>query len=362
MGKGDFLSRMKRSISIDLLIRPGLSNFLVLLFIWYLAISVYIQSSNPVMSIAERYLYYTKFSWPNFLLTYALFIYIIPHYLGSKQYRNLLLVTAASMVVFIVIRYFNNLHWMPDYYKSWNRNMEIVPQSPGKIFLTEFFRVLQFVLIAYALRFYVEWRLNEVNRKKLENEKLKAELSSLRYQFNPHFLLNAMNNIYYLSLVKSAQTPEAIMKLSELMRYVLHEKEEQVLLKREIEHLKSFLDFHTYRYPGYETELKIEVPENGLMTLVPPLLFITFIENVFKHGSHNNEKCPTKISIRAHDKQLTYQVINMVSEKKTDHGQRHTGLENLRKRLDLLYGKKYSMHTESGDSQYLAVLSIPLEQ
>lgn len=362
MGERDFFTRVKRKISIDLLIRPGLANFFVLLFVWYLAITVYIQWSNPVMSLTERYLYYTKFSWPNFLLTYILFIYIIPHYLHSKQYWHLAMATAVSMAVFIVVRYFNNLNWMTDYYKSWNRNMEIVPQAPGTIFLNEFFRVLQFVLIAYALRFYVEWRLNEQNRKKLENEKLKAELSSLRYQFNPHFLLNAMNNIYYLSLVKSEQTPEAIMKLSELMRYVLHEKEEQVLLKREIEHLKSFLDFHTFRYPGYQTELKIDVPDNGLMTLVPPLLFITFIENVFKHGSHSNEKCPTKISICARDKQLTYQVVNMVSEKKTDHEQRHTGLENLRKRLDLLYGNKYAMHTESGNSQYLAVLSIPLEQ
>jgi hypothetical protein len=361
MGNGDLISRIKSNASIDLLIRPGLLNFIILLIIWYLGISFYIQSSNPVLSPGERYLYYTKFSWPNFLVSYTFFIFIIPHYLRSKEYGKLFLVTAAVIVLFMGVRYFNNLHWMPDYYKAWNKNMEIVSMAPRVIFLNEFLRVLEFVLLAYALRFYVEWRLNEQNRKKLENEKLKAELSSLRYQFNPHFLLNAMNNIYYMSLVKSEQTPEAIMKLSELMRYVLHEKEDRVLLKREIEHLKSFMDFHTFRYPDYQAELKVDVSENGLMALVPPLLFITFMENVFKHGGLNNKNNPTKISISANENQLIYRVVNAVSDKRQEQVQTHTGLANLRKRLDLLYGNKYTMLTESRESQYLAFLSIPLE-
>lgn len=351
-----FLGWCRRHFSTHWLTRPGITNFLIFLVIWYLLISLYIPSTGGEISSKELYLYYTRYSWPNFLLSYVLFIFVIPHYLKRKAYQTLFAITFVLMILFVVIRYRNNIYWDPNYYGSPSGRTSLLSIFPG-----ELFRVFQFTMVAFAFRFYLEWRIGEDRKSELEFEKLRAELSGLRYRMNPHFLLNSMNNIYYLSMVNSSQTPQAIMKLSELLRYTLHEKEDRVLLKREIEHLQTFLDFHLIRYPDYQMDVQVSVSEHHQMAMVPPLLFITFAENAFKHGDPNTSDFPTRISIQTTDNTLHYEVENRINTHGTALEKNHTGLITLQKRLFLHYGTSFSMDTKVRDSIFTAALHIPLQ-
>ena len=352
-------SRWNVQFPISLLTRPGVINFLLFLAVWYLFISLYIPSGKGFTPL-ERYLYYTKFSWPNFVLSYLMFIAIIPYYLHRRAYRALVLVSLGVMVLFVLIRYVNNLFWDPEYYSDALSGSADNHAPLLRILLAEFFRVFQFTMVAFAFRFYLEWRLGEENKSKLEYEKLKAELSGLRYRMNPHFLLNSMNNIYYLSMVNSSQTPQAIMKLSELLRYTLHEKEERVLLKRELEHLHTFLDFHLIRFSDYQLDVQEDVPEKFHLAMVPPLLFITFAENAFKHGDSDTGGAPIRIRITVKEQQLHYRVENRINQQGSSLEKTHTGLVTLQKRLFLHYGNDFQMRTEARDSIFTAELSLPL--
>ncbi len=116
------------------------------------------------------------------------------------------------------------------------------------------YNTLSIIFIAFAYRLMIAWFLQEKIRKELENQKLQAELSFLKMQVNPHFLFNALNNIYSLAVMeKSKKTGDSIMKLSELMRYVLYEKEDaenKVSLDKEIRHINSYIDLEKLRHPG----------------------------------------------------------------------------------------------------------------
>jgi len=352
---------MKRKYSIDLFIKPGILNFFILLAIWYLLITFYTITADPNTSMIELYLFYTKYSWPNFLLSYLLFIFVIPIFLKKKNYKTLLLVTICVMVLFVAIRYINNVYWSPDYYYTTTRDKKLILESPLAIFVQEFIKAFQFTVVPFAFRIYIEWRINQENKSRLENEKIKAELQSLRYQLNPHFLLNSMNNIYYLSMIKSDQTPNAVMKLSEMLRYILYEKKDYVLLQSEIDYLKAYLDFHKLRFPDDEIDFRVDISETEAEALVPPLIFITFLENAFKHGKVGTKENPTKISIEIKDGFLSYTVENIIELNVDDRLEGGSGLENFRKRLDLIYGKEYTMTTNQRGNKYIAQIKIPIQ-
>ena len=352
---------MKRKYSIDLFIKPGLLNFFILLAIWYLLIAFYTITADPAASLTELYLFYSKYSWPNFLVSYLLFIFVIPFFLKRKKYNALLFATLGTILLFVVIRYFNNVHWDPEYYYTTGRDKKVFLESPKAIFVQEFIRVFQFTIVSFAFRIYVEWRINEENKSKLENEKIKSELQSLRYQINPHFLLNSLNNIYYLSLIKSDKAPSAIMKISEMLRYILYEKKDFVFLRTEIEYIKSYLDFHMLRFPLDVIDLKIVISETEADELVPPLIFIAFLENVFKHGKAGTSENPTKIDIDIIEGFLTYSVQNIIEKERELSESGGSGLDNLKKRLELIYGDNFTLNTTLRDNTYFAVLKIPMQ-
>lgn len=352
---------MKRKYSIDLFIKPGILNFFILLAIWYFLISFYTITADPTSSLKELYIFYSKYSWPNFLVSYLLFIFVFPFYLKKKNYKALLFASLVTMMLFVAIRYFNNVHWDPGYYYTTGRDKKVFLESPKAIIVQEFIRVFQFTIVSFAFRIYIEWRLNEENKNRLENEMIKAELQSLRYQINPHFLLNSMNNIYYLSLIKSEQAPNAIMKLSEMLRYILYEKKDFVPLGSEIEYIKAYLDFHMLRFSDDKIDFKIDISATEANVLVPPLIFITFLENTFKHGKAGTSENPTKINININEGFLYYSIQNLIEKEREFIESGGSGLVNLKKRFNLIYGNNYFLNTATIDDTYFAELKIPIQ-
>ncbi len=200
---------------------------------------------------------------------------------------------------------------------------------------------------------------DEQTLKELEHKRLQSELEYLKYQINPHFFMNTLNNIHALVDIDAAKAKKALVELSKLMRYVLYETSNKtVLLSREIQFLDNYIELMKLRYINkvdIEIALPIEVPE----VQIPPLLFISFIENAFKHGVSYRKDSFIHISMEMERDKLLFRCSNSNWQK--EDGQYHgIGLENIRKRLRLLFGNDYTLSIDETDDRFNVLLIIPL--
>ncbi len=202
----------------------------------------------------------------------------------------------------------------------------------------------------------------ERTRQIIEHEKVNTELSFLKSQVNPHFFFNTLNNIYSLAVTKSDNTAPAVMKLSSIMRYILSETQSQfVPLQNEIDFIKNFIDLQLVRLTDkvsvdfrYEGEIADKV--------VAPLMFIPFIENAFKYGVSTKEETSIKIALWVSDISIRLDVINtIVKAEKTIHETTGIGINNVKRRLELLYPDKYKLNISEIDNQFFVQLEIILK-
>lgn len=228
--------------------------------------------------------------------------------------------------------------------------------APVRAMLT----ILVYLLLGMGYAYMKDWFIKDRHTRILEKEKLQAELTLLRYQLNPHFLFNTINDIYYLALIKSDKTADAILKVSDLLRYVLNEKEDEVSLDKEINHLKEFVRLQQFRFPDQFICVKMEVAEDIHHYQVAPLLLLTFVENAFKHGEPGTQEEPLQIRLDVHDKLLTYEVSNKVNGNITKDATTGIGLNNLRRRLSLLYPNRHQLSLKEENGYFTAHLQIEL--
>ncbi|TXF86324.1 hypothetical protein FUA23_19590 [Neolewinella aurantiaca] len=197
-------------------------------------------------------------------------------------------------------------------------------------------------------------QLREQQKQALIVENQRTELAFLRSQINPHFLFNTLNNVYSLFFQRSDKALRVIERLTVMLRYGLYEKAERVPLRKEVEHLVNFIELEKLRL-DFEPDISLNLPDDDTLAEVPPLLLITFAENAFKHGDLRQ---PLSIDLRADATTLTYAVTNHYGDKRKpqDGG---IGIENLRKRLSLLYGDRATMDASKSADTYRAHLQIP---
>lgn len=200
----------------------------------------------------------------------------------------------------------------------------------------------------------------------LEQQNTKQELEQLRYQINPHFFMNTMNNIHALVDIDKERAKESIVELSRLMRYALYEGSETMVdVNHEIEFLKMYVSLMKLRYSN-KVEVVCNMPQtNSAGIVVPPLLLATFVENAFKHGISYMHKSFVHIEMKIDEEEGTiiFSCINSLPQK-TDmpHEKKHhgIGLENVRKRLHLQYGDSFELKIKTTDSsQYAVTLTLP---
>ncbi len=227
---------------------------------------------------------------------------------------------------------------------------------------TNIYFTLSIIFIAFAYRLMVAWYFHEKIRKELENQKLQAELSFLKMQVNPHFLFNALNNIYSLAVIeKSRKTGDSIMKLSELMRYVLYEKEDaehKVSLDKEIRHINSYIDLEKLRHEG-DIFINFSMEGDILGKRIAPLLLFPLIENSCKHGLLTDPDKPVDIYLKVSDHQLDFTIENFSNNYQKD-SVGGIGIPNVQKRLDLLYGKNHSLNVTKSGEKFIVNLQLPL--
>jgi hypothetical protein len=209
-----------------------------------------------------------------------------------------------------------------------------------------------------GIRLNTEWNRAETLRRESENARLNAELSQLKSQINPHFLFNTLNGIYTLTLSKNDAAPDAVMKLSQLLRYVIADTDTDfVPLEKDLEHLHHFIDLHRMRLtPKTSVALRMEGDPAGKK--IAPLLLLPFVENAFKFGSSAREDSPIDIDIRIEASTLHFECRNTVRNRQSDSP--GIGLTNTRRRLDLLYPGRYSLESAETGGVYVVKLRIDL--
>ncbi len=242
-------------------------------------------------------------------------------------------------------------------------------QLPEKDLVFEWFWVwnhLRMVVITGIYSILIRYMINAFEAQKIRdeliNQRQASELALLKLQVNPHFLFNTLNNIYSLVYQRSDEAPEAVMKFSSIMRYVLYETNaEKVLLDREIEYLKSYIELQKLRIRQADfVSLEIE-GETGEIT-VAPMMLIPFVENAFKHGSKNHQP-GIIIRLVAEKQMIRFSVANYIKKNQLQHEKEDSGLglANIRRRLELIYPGKHNLKIIQNDDQFQAILFLFLQ-
>lgn len=226
------------------------------------------------------------------------------------------------------------------------------------VFDNLYFTIYNFVAIAFFAGQYE--RFKKLKEKELKLQARNAELSFLKSQINPHFLFNNLNNIYTLVYQHSANALPAISKLSELLRYMLYQKDDFVPLVKEIEYLHHFIDLQLLRY-DYVPETVINIPTDIDPRLkIIPLSLIPFVENAFKHGDLKDPEHPLAISLEVKQDLLIFKAGNQKSTNRKD-ATGGIGLENIQKRLELLNPEKYNLVINETATHFYVELKMVID-
>lgn len=292
-------------------------------------------------------------------LVYFLFFLFFP---SSEKTRPMGLTIPLSLVGFAAAVVMRRLVLV---YVSIPRVFRITDEPPQAIFeltlLNSSFIELLFIsgvaVSIKAFRLRTRWREREKN---LINEKLESELKFLKTQINPHFLFNTLNNIYALARKQSERTPEAVLKLSKLMRFMLYEaSKKHILLVEEIRIINDYLELERMRYNGrLNIVFKHELDDDS--QTIAPLLIIHFVENAFKHGaSEARFEAKILISVKLEKGMLTTEIVNTKEEPGATDDREKIGLRNIRRQLELLY-PAHHLEIKEGPLDYAVRLTLPL--
>jgi two-component system LytT family sensor kinase len=314
-----------------------------------------ITHDNSKISLAGLFAIFVAFGSVNIGLFYLNFLYLIPKFLDNKKYKFYTLTLIGCIIVFALGKY-----GLTILFKSLIIKYDEGHQASFiSYFIGSAITNIFFLFLSTALKFSIDWFLNERVQRDLENQRLSAELAFLKSQINPHFLFNSLNSIYSLAYQKSDTTPEAILKLSEIMRYMLYESNDnKVDLAKELLYLQNYIDLQKIRFGNKAfVDFKI-IGEVGNQKIVP-LILIAFIENAFKHGVANDPSVPIRLLINLDGTHLHFYMENKKHMHNRD-AEGGIGLNNVKRRLDLLYPGKYTLTIQDETDIYTCELSLVL--
>lgn len=241
------------------------------------------------------------------------------------------------------------------------------PPNFPRILFTLIYSLIAILMVGFniAIRLIFQSFRDEERMKELEREKLKTELQYLKYQINPHFFMNTLNNIHALVDIDTEEARTSIIELSKLMRYVLYEANNSMIsLAKELQFQDNYVNLMKLRFIN-KVHIEIDIPESIPEVQVPPLLFITFIENAFKHGISYRKESFIKLKLQideANNKIIFYSSNS--NWKKVEDKHHGIGLDNVKKRLNLIYGKDFtlSINNNKEKNTFDVLLIIPLRR
>jgi two-component system LytT family sensor kinase len=291
------------------------------------------------------------------LVYFNLFV-LIPKYVLKKKYYHYTLSLLLSLIGVYLLKtgmtYFiisENI-W-PEAnreYKPFEIN-HIVAVCIGELYV---------LAMASSVYLTLTWLKERDRNRALREEQFKIKLKYLKNQIQPHFFFNTLNNLYALSLESSNKVPDVIIKLSKLMEYVLYDIEgtKFVPLIKEIDYIQNYIEIEKLRFDNVEVAINIE--SNIDEVKVPPLLFISLLENAFKHGGYNNKQLKIKINCKIVDNFLHFEIINNFVLSHSIKSSKGIGLTNTKKRLKLIFKNNFSLEHKVKFNYYIIQLQIPI--
>lgn len=291
------------------------------------------------------------------LVYFNLFI-LVPRYVLKKKYYQYSLALLLSLALVYLLKtgmtyYLISEDIWPEAnreYKPFDIN-HIVAVCIGELYVLG---------IASSVYLTFTWLRERDRNRALREEQFKIKLKYLKNQIQPHFFFNTLNNLYALSLESSNKVPDVIIKLSKLMEYVLYEIEgtKFVPLIKEIDYIQNYIEIEKLRFENVEVNINIESNIDDIK--VPPLLFISLVENAFKHGGLNNNRLKIKINCKIIDGWLHFEILNNFVHSPTLTPQKGIGLTNTKKRLKLIFKNNYTLEHKVKFNYYIILLKIPL--
>ncbi|OYU80716.1 MAG: hypothetical protein CFE23_08330 [Flavobacterium sp. BFFFF1] len=280
----------------------------------------------------------------NVVLFYFNFLYVVPKYFMKKRWK---MYSAAFLVIFSVYIYLFVfvISMPPPGFKEFDqlplKFREALGDNPKFNFFPGFIFFTLMISVSSFLKFVEVWNENSKKNREIENANRTIELNFLKSQLKPHFFFNSLNTIYSLSIAKSEKTSEAILNLSELMRYIVMDKKDssinrKVKLEDELNYISNYIELQKLRFTNnnfvaFLTSGKVDDVE------IYPLLFISFIENAFKYGVHPTDQSIISITFSIEQKKLKFEVTNDIHFQQNSYDSFELGNENSIRRLNLYY-------------------------
>jgi two-component system LytT family sensor kinase len=296
----------------------------------------------------------------NILIFYSVSEYFIPKFSIHRKTTKIIFQIALLLVIS------TSIESLIDYF-FFSAKFSTAEEPFGSQLITNTVFNLIFLSIALAYGFIKSWIKNERLKQKLREEKLSAELDFLKGQINPHFLFNVLNTAYSSSVSHGDEVTSGIIeKLSGLLRHMLYESNSDFVdMDKEIEYIQNFISLQQLRLSN-ELAVKIDFNINGdfAKVMIAPLILVPFIENAFKHGIKLTEQCHIQISLTHRDNQLIFKVQNSnfpgIEKKSNQHS--GIGLENVKRRLELLYPSRHLLTITNDKDLFSIDLQIQLKK
>jgi len=298
-----------------------------------------------------------------FFLIFLVNNFLFFRYFKNKKYLTYAVVVLSSVVIFSILASFNiEIFRMLDIPRP---RMPRPQPGNGQIeFFNKFFYNVIFCILVLgfnnAFKIMTIWFEDRRDFEKLQKEKLQVELEVLKNQISPHFLMNTLNNIHALIDYDKEIAKESVVKLSKLMRVLLYDSNnENYSIRNEIQFLNDYLGLMKIRVHE-NVDIKFEYPLNIADVKIPPLLFVSFVENAFKHGIKANGDSYVHIVMTTQNDKILFSVSNSKSGKTKEEQNSQIGLENSRRRFDAIFKDNYSFDISDNIDNFTVKIGIPL--
>ncbi len=292
------------------------------------------------------------------LVYFNLFV-LVPRYIIKPKYFKFTIALFSSLMLVYVLKtsltfYLISQNIWPEAnreYKPFDVN-HIVAVSIGELYV---------ITMASSIYLMMIWLQEKEQNRALKEEQFKIKLKYLKNQIQPHFFFNTLNNLYALSLEASDKVPEVILKLSNLMEYVLYEVKgsKPIPLIKEIEYIQNYIEIEKLRYENVDLRINIDSDIDDVK--VPPLLFISLIENAFKHGGIDKDQLKIKINCKITTNGfLNFEVINSYRPLINNSKNQGIGLSNTKKRLKLIFKNNFTLVQKTKFNYHIIIMQIPI--
>ena len=299
----------------------------------------------------------------SFCLFYFNYLFLVGRFWTKRRYAAFILLNAAAIILCVAFHLCFYKYICEPVFSFSDVSDDLRKALPYILSFPYIPTGLLVIVISSFLRISRYLNQSQAKVQELETVKMQAELEELKSQIDPHFLFNSLNAIYALIDMDSEKAQEATHALSNLLRYVLKEKnEDMVPLKDELQFTRDYIDLMSLRFSNAMLSLKVEMPDKVDGYLVAPLVFISLVENAFKHGISNARQSFILVLIYLEDNSIKATISNSLFMKSDDDRRAGgIGLDNLKRRLELIYGGEASMTVTKADDAYTTKLVIPLK-